>query len=123
MSKPDAHPWTEGLPMAVEARGRLRRMDTIDRLTPTQVLVGAARYRRDTGRQIGGGRFDARSIRPASDAEVERWDLLQCLARSCNDVGSELRSGGILRVDSDHVPTETIRTAVDAMAALLKACE
>lgn len=56
------------------------RLHKVDRLTQTQIIIDHLKFRRDTGRRIGGGTWDRTSLNePSSDIreEIERKELLR----------------------------------------------
>jgi len=59
--------------------GRECWMRRVTRITKTQIMVGDARYRRDTGWAVGGGTWNAASIEPPAGellAKINRARLI-----------------------------------------------
>jgi hypothetical protein len=66
--------------VAREIRGRLQGIYRIDRITPTQIVVGQERFDKETRRKIGQQRWDDCSIRPVNQTDrdaIEFRDTLQ----------------------------------------------
>jgi hypothetical protein len=92
---------------------------TIDRLTPTQVIVGERRYRRDNGHAVGEQRG---FITPWTDehaAQAARYEAGMRLSNAAHALG-KIATGWGVKIPKDHVAANALSETIESY---LKAAE
>ena len=86
---------------------------TIDRLTPTQVIVGDRRYRRDNGVAVG---EQCGFITPWTDehvAQAARYEAGKRLGEATRALG-QIATGWSVKIPKDHVAANALSEAIES---------
>lgn len=94
----------------------VRYIETVERTTATQIILGRARFRRKDGRRVGAAELRYGSIREPTDADREQIER----ERLRQDIAGRWRT--IEHRDSlSHVPLQLLRDVQSKMEACLRA--
>ena len=92
--------------------GDVKRV-TIDRLTPTQVIVGDRRYRRDNGRAVGEERGFITQWTDEHATQAARYEAGKRLGESARALG-QVATGWGVKIPKDHVAANALSQAIEA---------
>lgn len=68
---------------------------TVEKTTPTQIVVGGRRYRKNNGTLIGGDAFMLSSVHIPKDGEIERVKKKQTILSTIKQIERRISTTGI----------------------------
>lgn len=99
--------------VAIPYEGGDVKRATIDRLTPTQVIVGDRRYRRDNGRAVGEDRGFITQWTDEHAVQAERYKAGRRLGNAAHSL-STIATGWGVKIPMDHVAANALSEAIES---------
>jgi hypothetical protein len=86
-------------------------IETVERVTKTQVMTKRSKYRRDSGIEVGSERFARRVARPASTDDIERIRHERRVAVAVSRI-TAMTTSGAERDRLSALPPATLEAAI-----------